>query len=326
MQLITPPRLKPGDVVGIVSPSQSLQDRIDRFHIARKVFEQELGVTTKLGDHALGKHWYHSGTVEERLTDFHTMIADPGIKAVMFSVGGYTAVDLLRDIDYDLIKNNPKIISGISDCTTLLNPIFAKTGLITFHGFEFSFLGYPGRAAYMLESLRRTFTEGGVGEINPNVDWRDWRGEYTAYKGWNTIRAGKATGRLVGGNMTSIMHWVDTEYSVDFDGTLLFIEGYKLNKKTIHAYLSDLKLRGVFDRINGLIVGYFVGSDDLTNDDNKRPIQDVILEVLSEYSFPIMQIGEIGHFVENAILPIGIQASIDTGDLKFSITDMYLQR
>lgn len=321
MQIIKPPRLQSGDKVGVVAPSQSVNDRLDRFHRALPVLEKELDIKFVLGEHALGEYWYHSATRENRLKDFHSMVTNPDIKAIFFALGGYTAVDLLDGIDYDLVKNNPKIITGISDCTTLLNPIFAKTGLITFHGLEFSFHGYPGRADYQLASLRHNFIAGGKGEIRPNPAWRDWRDTPTSYSGWQTIRGGQSTGKLIGGNLLSLKHFLDTPYSPDLAQATLFLEGYKLDKRAIHAGLADLKLRGVFEKISGLVIGYWVGSDNPGQDYNKRPLESVILEVVGDYSFPIMQVGEIGHYVENAIIPIGAVASIDADKLTFTIEE-----
>lgn len=321
MQIIKPPRLHQGDTVGLVSPSQSVNDRLERFHQSIPIFEKELGIKTKLSDHALGEYWDSSGTIDDRVADFHAMIADPRVKAVIFTVGGFTAVDLLPRLDYELIKNNPKIICGVSDNTTLLNPIFARTGLVTFHGLEFSHLGYPGHPAYMLDSLRHNFFAKGAGEIRPNPAWRDVRGTPTSYTGWNTIRAGVATGRLIGGNMSALFNWLNTPYSPDLTGAILFVEAYKFDKRMIHNALSNYRLRGVFDQIAGLIVGYCVGSDDPDKAYNTRSMKEVVLETVGDYSFPVMQIGEIGHYVENALMPIGATATMDSNNLRFKIEE-----
>lgn len=321
MNTIKPPRLQKGDTIGVCAPSQSVNDRLDRFQRSIPILEQELGVKIKLSPHALGEYHYSAGTLEERVGDFHELVADPEIKAVFFAVGGYTAVELIEKLDYDLIKANPKIITGISDCTTLLNPIYARTGLITFHGLEFSSYGHRGNRPYELASIKQTFFNGKIGKINPNPNWRDWRDTPTTYKGWQNFRDGKATGQLVGGNVASLLHSTNTPYSPSFDNSLLFLEAYKHDKRAIHARLTDLRLRGVLDQISGLIIGYCVGSDNPDKEYNSRPLRDVVLEVTKDYTFPIMQVGEIGHYVENAIIPIGAKATIDTKDLSFTIDE-----
>lgn len=321
MNIIKPPRLKAGDTIGLVSISNNIFDREDRFKKSITIIEQEFGIKVKLSPHALGRHHYSSGTVQERLDDLHTFAVDPEIKAIQFTVGGETAIELVDKINYDLIKDNPKIYCGLSDCTTLLNPIFARTGLITFHGFEFSFLGYDGTPRYMLDSIRQNWFEGGKGEIKPNPAWRDWRSMFNRYQGWQTIRAGHATGLLVGGNFGSLIHLLDTKYMPSFKNTILFIEHYKRDKDRYHHHLAALKLRGVFDQINGLIMGYNVGFDQENDREPEWGIKEVLLEITGDYSFPIMQIGEIGHYVENAIFPIGAQATIDATQLKVTIDE-----
>lgn len=321
MKTIKPARLHKGDRVGVVAPSQSIYDRTDRFNRAVGVIEDTYEIKLEFAPHTLGEYYYSSGAVQERLDDFHQMIMDPTIKAVFFALGGFTANELIDGIDYDLIRKNPKIITGISDCTTLLNPIYARTDLVTYHGFEFSSYGYPNERQYEIASIIKTFFDGHVGEIKPNPNWSDVKGLYTRYSTWQTIRGGKAKGVLVGGNLTSISHFIGTKYAPDWSNKILILEGYKLDKRRIHTYLVDLRLKGLFDQVSGIVLGYFVGSDSDDNEYNSRPLGDVVREVTEGYDFPIMQIGEIGHYIENAIMPIGIEASMDSDKLTFTIEE-----
>jgi len=319
MNIIKPPRLHSGDTIGLIGVSNHIYDRQERFEQSIKIFEHEFGVKVKLGPHALGHYHYSSGTVQERLDDFHNMLIDPTIKAIQFTVGGETAIDLVDKLNYDLIKNNPKIISGFSDCTTLLNPIFAKTGLITYHGLEFSFLGYDGHPQYMLDSIRKTWFGDGGGDIKPNPSWRDWRGTFNRYHGWQIIRSGQAKGHLVGGNLTSFFQLLDTTYCPDLHGAILIFESYKHEKKEVHRLFSALRLHQVFDQIVGLVIGYNVGFDEQNDEDVTWGIKEILLEITNQYDFPIIQIGEIGHYVENVIIPLGANATIDTTNLVFTI-------
>jgi muramoyltetrapeptide carboxypeptidase len=132
MKTIIPPKLQKGDKIGIVSPSSSIQSRKKLFLKSAKKLEKALGVKVVWGKHAFGRHFYSSGTVKERLDDIHRMIANPEIKAVYFSIGGSTAIDLLEGLDFEMIRKNPKIINGFSDATTIMNAVYAKTGLVGF--------------------------------------------------------------------------------------------------------------------------------------------------------------------------------------------------
>lgn len=320
MKTIMPPRLHKGDKVAVISPSMPLERRMDRFERAIPALEKGLGIELVLGKHALGKHYYSSGTVEERLEDLHWAFSDPEIKAVFISVGGNTAIDLVDKIDYGLIKNNPKILTGISDATTLLTAIYAKTGLITFCGFEMSVFG-DKPMDYQFESMKKTWLDGEIGEIKSNQSWQNFDELPTQYKGWTNIRDGKAEGKFLGGNLNSFYFLNGTEYGFDFGDSILFWETYKYSKKVIHHNLMKLRLNGVFDQIRGMVVGYCLGSDDVAVEGNERSIEDVLLETTDGYDFPIMWVGEIGHKVENFIQPIGARVSMDAKNLRLRVDE-----
>jgi muramoyltetrapeptide carboxypeptidase len=269
---------------------------------------------------AFAERYYSAGSSQERLQDFHVMLADDSIRAIIFSVGGDTALDLLAGLDYGLIKKKPKIISGISDATTLLHAISAKTGLITFLGMELKYYASE-KMSYQDQSFRRAWFGDYQGQIQPNINWREIEGTFTRYHGWQTIRGGGAEGRLVGGNFSCLLQLVDTEYQLPFAGNILFIETYKWPKKKIHRALMQLKLRGLLDGLSGMIVGYCMGSDDQEDGGNNQPLGELILEVADEYNFPIMQVGEIGHQVENFTQPMGARVRIDASNLMLEVLE-----
>ena len=129
---IYPPRLKKGDRVGIVSPAGPTFKKSDLLKVESSI--TGMGLKVKFGKHVLSKHGYLAGKDEKRVADIHDMFEDSSIKAIMAMRGGWGSNRLLNMIDFDLIENNPKIIIGFSDITSLLIAIYAKTGLITFNG------------------------------------------------------------------------------------------------------------------------------------------------------------------------------------------------
>lgn len=136
MEIIKPPRLQKGDTIGIISPSQSVvidNKQTRGFNKGIKKLET-LGFKVLIAPHARGRYFYSAGTPEERAEDFQQMIGDRKVKAILMSMGGETANEVLPLLDFELIRHNPKIIMGMSDGTTLLCPITDKTGLITFYG------------------------------------------------------------------------------------------------------------------------------------------------------------------------------------------------
>ncbi len=128
-------------------------------------------------------------------------------------------------------------------------------------------------------------------------------------------------GRVIGGNLPSFQKLYGTNYSPELENSLFVLETYQWNKRAIHHELMSMRLRNDFKKISGMIVGYCVGSDDPSDYGNERLMKDMLLEVTEGYDFPIMQIGEIGHKVENIMLPIGSMATIDTKNLKFIIDE-----
>ena len=321
---IKPSKLQPGDRVGLCSPSGTMAHKRELFEKAIKNFEKATQLHVVVAPNALAAHYYSAGTPEERLADFHGLVADKDIKAILFSGGGDTASDLLPGLDFDLIAHNPKIIAGISDATTLLSPITAKTGLITFLGFEFlDFAEHD--LPYHFASLKKTWFEGTPGRIEPNPQWRDLTGTTTTYSGWQTIRPGIVEGPLVGGNSASFIQLIGTPYELSLPQQILFVETYKQPKKRVHKTLMQLKLHGVFERSAGLILGYCVESDNPDVLGNEQPMKELVLEVVADHEFPVLQVGEIGHFVENALQPFGARAHMDAAKLEFEILESVTQ-
>ena len=318
--MIRPPTLKPGDIIGLCSPSGTIAHKQDLFEAACRKFEQATGLTTVVAPNAVKARYYSAGTPEERLSDFHGLLGDPTIKAIVFSGGGDTAIDLLPGLDFHLIRNNPKIIAGISDATTLLSAITAKTGLITFLGLEF--LDFASHEMpYHLASLKKSWFEGTPGHITKNPAWQDLQHTQTRYRSWQTIRDGVAEGRLVGGNSESFIQLLGTDYELSAEDAILFLETYKLPKKRIHKTLMQLKLHGVLDSIRGLLLGYCLECDDPAVRGNEQPLEELVGEVMRGYDIPIMHIGEIGHCVENALQPIGARARMDATKLELEILE-----
>ncbi|MBU4339196.1 LD-carboxypeptidase [Patescibacteria group bacterium] len=322
MQIIKPKKLQKGDTVAIVSPSGGVPKELKgQFNDGVK-FLESLGLKVKICKNALGRYYYSSGTAEERLSDIHEAFSDKNVKAVIMSIGGSTANNLLDGLNFDLIKKNPKIFSGISDGTTLLDTIFSKTGLVTYHGPDLIFgFGLPMSSIFK-ENLIKTWFEGKVGQLRSNPDWKglDKLNKDEKYKGWQCVQKGKSNGRLVGGNITCLENLDNTEFRPDYKNKILFLEAYMVSIEDVDMVLTHFRQAKVFDEINGLILGHFYGAHALDKNED-REVKDVILEVTKDYSFPILEVGEIGHNVENYIIPIGCRATIDAEKKYFSIDE-----
>lgn len=319
MKIIRPQKLNQGDVVGIVSPSEPVTENL------RAQFKRGLealhsfGVKTKLAPHVFEQHYYNAGTAAQRVEDFNGMWRDPQVKMILMSQGGETANHLLAGIDYEMIKHNPKIFAGISDGTTLLNAIFAKTGLVTYHGPDLLWTFGRHISEPFKENFINTLFHGEVGPLRPNPNWQHQEKAGLKHGGWRCLKSGRAGGILMGGHSGCLTNLLVAGFGPSFEGALLFLEGTD-DVAHLDRQFTAFKLGGVFDKINGLVIGWFE-DHELKDADKNREVRDVILEVLGDYSFPILEIGELGHNVENYLLPIGCRASIEAEKLIFSIDE-----
>lgn len=174
---------------------------------------------------------------------------------------------------------------------------------------------------YELEQIKKTWFAGSLSEVRSNPNWRDFDNNPTQYTGWQTIKSGVAKGRLLGGNFDSFEQLFGTEYYPSLENNIYVFEAYKYNKRKIHHRLVSMRLKGEFEKLAGMIVGYCVGSDDPKDPGNVRDMKELLLEVTDGYHFPIVQIGEIGHNVENIMLPIGALTTMDATNLQLTIDE-----
>jgi len=319
MDSIKPPRLRVGDSVGVFSPSWPVTSD------ARQQFDKgieslrTLGLDVKLAEHTLGQYYYSAGTRVERLEDLHALWRDPEVRMVLMSQGGSTAIHLLDGIDYDMLREDPKILAGISDGTILLNAVYAKTGLVTYHGPDLIWTFGLEMTPQVRKNIESTFFHGEVGDLRPNKRWKHQKKSDVQYSGWRCLREGRATGQLVGGHIRILVNTVLAGYGPDFDGAILFLEGTD-NVSLTDRNITALRLHGVFDRIAGVILGWFEDSD-LKEKELNRSVSEVFLENTEGYDFPILEIGELGHNVENYVFPIGCKTTVDATMMRISIDE-----
>ncbi len=317
MKVIKPDRLHLGDTVGVFSPSWLVDERQKFNQGIEKI--RSLGLKVKLAEHTFSQHYYSAGTRKERLEDFHTLWADPEVRMVLMSQGGSTANQLLDGIDYDMLRQNPKILSGISDGTTLLNAVYARARIITYHGPDVMWTFGLKMTPQVEKNIISTFFDGKPIELEPNENWEHQLKPDLKYPGWRCLREGRATGKLVGGHIRVLANTILAGYGPDFENTILFLEGTD-NVARTHSFITALKLHGIFDSVVGVILGWFDESE-LEETELNRPISEVFLEETKDYDFPVIEIGELGHNLENYVLPIGCKATIDATEKRISIDE-----
>jgi len=311
--MIKPPKLNKGDTIGIFSPSQSIlvePEHLKGFDNGIKRLHK-LGFMTKISKHAKGKYFYSSGTPEERVSDLHELLADKEVKAILMTVGGDTANEILPLIDFDLVKQNPKIIMGMSDGTTLLAPITDKTGLITFYGPDLIYtFGLLQKDTEEFDKQILNCITGAKTEFLPLNNLAD-DNDNKIDLAWKTFRNGIAEGQLIGGYLEIMVELIGSGWLEDLDNKVLYLESME-NAATNHLRFQYLKLMGVYDRINGLILGYF--PDVKKGSPYYRAIGDIVLEMTRELDFPILQVNELGHMVKNYAWPNGTKVKLDASN------------
>ncbi len=305
MEIIKPQKIKKGDVVGVISPSTPV---VSKQELSRGMKTLEsMGFRPKLGPKALEVHAsYQAGTREDRLSDLHAMFADDEVKAIFCTSGGYAAIQLLPDIDWDIIRKNPKVFMGYSDITTLLNPIHEKTGLVTFHGPMILGLDSETKGGkYTVRNFKNALTKGETGKL-------------PAYTEWKVLKQGKTEGTLVGGNLNILLSLIGTPYEPKWDDKILFWEETDETIEGIDNYLWRLRLAKVFKKIDGMIVGKVTNICSIEEDNDKwaaleKPpvLEDVILRATEGFNFPILYNADFGHDVPSLTIPVGAKAKLD---------------
>jgi muramoyltetrapeptide carboxypeptidase LdcA involved in peptidoglycan recycling len=329
-----PPRLKPGDTVGIVSPSWGgaglFPHRLERgvAHL------ESLGFRVRIAQHALNQHGYVSDTAAHRAQDLHAMFRDPKIRAIVAAIGGDHSCHLLPLLDFDLIRDNPKIFMGYSDVTVLNVAIWSQTSLVTFNGPALltDFAEFPRMYAYTEDYMMRALCQAEpVGAIEPSPWWTeellDWGQKLDLERprerhespGWSWLRGGEAEGVLVGGCIESLQHLRGTSYWPDWGGAILFLETSEEvpTAQAVDGILMDYENMGVLEQLQGLLFGRPMGYTV----EQKQELSEVILERTSQYHFPVVADLDFGHTAPQFTLPIGCRARIDGVSRRFSIVE-----
>ncbi len=221
---LIPMRLKAGDAIGIVSPSTPVGDDLDEQFWDGVDFLEYLELSPVIGDHVRSNTLGYAASPQEKAEDINRMFADEAIKAIICSQGGATANACLSYLDWDAIRDNPKIFLGISDITVLLNAIHHKTGLVTFHGDDvmWGFGRHP--ADYDRQEFIARLMDARIGEVAANRERR-------------TVRGGTAEGKLLGGNLSCLLKLAGTPYWPDFTGAIYFVEALNITPEACD-YLS----------------------------------------------------------------------------------------
>lgn len=292
--MIIPNRLKKGDTIGVVAPSDPIiGDNIEEIQRAKELVEKD-GFKVKFSKNLFSNSNDYTASAKEKAEDINNMFADKEIKMIWCAKGGENSNSTFEYLDYELIKDNPKIVCGYSDITSLTNMITAKTGLVTFSGTNFKTIA-TDETDYSYKEVLNRFVKCSL----------DLGKEESGYK---TIKEGYAEGELIGGNLSLTKGMVAGKYKLNFEGKILFLEelGYETDPALVSNFLYYMKQNEVFDKIKGLWIGNYQHESEIA-------LEKIVLDVIGEeYSFPIVKSNNFGHIETKTVIPIGTKAIIDT--------------
>ena len=302
--LLKPARLHPGAVVGIVSPASATFIRAELDIVLEAV--QGLGLIPRLAPHLLDRYGYLAGKDIDRAADINQFFTDRSVAAILPIRGGWGCSRMLSYLDYDRIRQNPKIIVGFSDITALILAINARTTLVTFHGPNGLTSWRPAQTEY----FHRVLFDAEIIKFQNLKDEDDENRLMQVKYRIQTITQGRARGRLIGGNLSVLSAIVGSPYLPDLSGAILFLEDVKENIYCIDRLITHLKIAGVFDQLAGLIFGQC--SECLPDADyGSLTLEEVIWEHIQPLGIPAWYGATIGHIEPVLTLPIGLEVEID---------------
>ncbi len=325
LKLLKPPRLEAADTIGVIAPSHPVlpfQDAYDQGikNLKKFGFKVKEGKTVKL-QHKV----YMAGTDRDRADDINTMFADEEVNAIVCALGGSIAIRCLRHLDYDLIRRNPKIFSGMSNITTFHIAFLAKTGLIGLHQSDVVF----GFGADM-NSKEAKYETSLFFRITQNAKPL---GLLSALTKWEVWREGKAEGRLFGGSINSAETLLGTPYYPKLNENIIFFwESIGQPLDELDAKLNHFRESGIFNWTKGMLIGKFrdevcdpSGKTGQRIRDRSTEIRGLVIDITADYEFPIIGNMDFGHYTPNLPLPTGIKATMDTDGMKVWLKESYVK-
>lgn len=311
--LIKPKALSKGATIGLITPASA---------ISRTAFEaaltnlEELGFKVKHSPNMRVKKGFLAGTDKQRIDDLHEMFRDDNVDGIVCARGGYGSGRLVGHLDYELIKQNPKVFIGYSDITALHYAIHKMTGLVTFHG--------PVAASTFPKSTTKYFTDVVLkGKDSIKLDAVELEGDDQAFEHF-VINSGEVQGALVGGNLSLMVTMLGTPYDIDFKDKIVFIEEVGESPYRVDRMLTHLINSGKLKDAAGIALGVFKSCETRPDDPDfgdSLSLKEVLLDRLEGIGIPVAYGFPIGHINENATLPMGILAELDTSKFTLSILE-----
>ena len=288
-------KLKRGDTIGVVCPSDKVNDEdIPEIKEAERLLK-ERGYNVVFGKNVYKNTTRYGATAKEKAEDINEMYANKNINAIMSLKGGFNSNSVYEYLDLNTIKSNNKIICGYSDSTSYINYIHEKTGNIGFIGPNFKSLNSPDTNYYLLDEMLKRLESNYYDLATDDNEFR-------------MIKEGHALGELVGGNLSLTTELVD---EIDFTNKILFLEEFSFESPSamVSNYLYRLKQKGIFNRVSGIWLGNYEGD---------VAIEKILMDTIEDMNLniPIIKSDNFGHIERKITIPLGVKAEIKDGKIK----------
>ncbi len=307
--IIRPKQLKKGNVVGLIAPGYSITSEMLKASINQL---KSMGMEPYHTQRIFGNHGYLSNTDEERANDLMHMFTNEKVKGIFCIRGGYGCTRILDMLDFERIAQNPKILLGYSDVTALLNAFYMKIGLVGFHGAmgpkPDSYAYRCVKAMVMNPKKKRTIT---------NYEFDGDTLTDSVYERY-VITPGKASGKLVGGNLSLLSVMNGTDYDIDYTDCLVCIEDVGEAPYRIDRMLTQLLSTPSFKRAAGVLFGVCSGCDKKEGSDSFS-LKEVVMNRIGSMGIPAVYGMSFGHITESFTFPIGIEALLDADSFSLQL-------
>ncbi len=308
MSFITPKKLISGNTVGIISPSAPTENASEAFEKGRHIL-QKYGLNTTILPSAENAAHYLAGSDAERLGDFHNAFSNPEIHGILCARGGYGAMRLLDHIDWQRVKDNPKIVAGFSDITALLLAMYKHTGLKGFYSPMLTSNLIHNEPYSEAELMAMLMSTSSYPYTVPNLDT------------YHCINAGVVEAPLIGGNLSLISSMCGSNHLPNFAGHILFLEDWKESYYAVDRKFQQLLLSGILDEVAGILFCDFTevalqgGKASSSSASTEYPLPDffkfLTQEITARYNIPCGYGFSVGHGEQTATLPIGAKTRFD---------------
>lgn len=307
---MTPNKLQYGDEIRVIAPSSSLSRVWETAYDKALSYLTDKGFKVTFSRNSREMNEFKSSSIKSRVDDIHEAFSDKNVKMIITAIGGFNVNQILPYLDYELIKANPKILCGYSDITALLHAIYAKTGLVTYHGPHFSTFGFDVETEYTEACFFDLLMK------NDEIVIKESKtsGEYFV------IQEGTCEGNIIGGNLCTLNLLQGTPYMPDLNEKVLFIEDDNI-MGDYFIYEFDRNLQSLLqvcgtDTIKGIVFGRFDESCKLDKDLIRKIIQDKI-----SVDIPVIFGVDFGHVLPMITFPIGgkVKISAKENDLRITL-------